>query len=107
MSKPIRWTLEQGVEFIRKLEPVVESLGYHVGLTGGVLYRGNSTKDLDVIVYISKTTVGGSPNAVLNKLNADFGMIIEPRSCYHKEDSKLVFRATLPDKRRIDLFFMQ
>lgn len=31
--------------------------GYEIGLTGSVLYKGASIKDLDLIVYPHKTTV--------------------------------------------------
>lgn len=45
------WDLDSAVKFLRKLEAVIEPSGYHCGLHGGVLYKGTSEKDLDVIIY--------------------------------------------------------
>lgn len=45
------WKLEDGVRLIRALEPYMRQIGAHVGVTGGVLFKGSSQKDLDVIVY--------------------------------------------------------
>jgi len=44
-------TLEQALTIARAAETALEPLGYHVGLTGGCLYRGGSDKDIDLIVY--------------------------------------------------------
>ncbi len=45
------WSLEDGITFVRELESKLAPLGYHCGLTGSVLYKGFSNKDLDVIIY--------------------------------------------------------
>lgn len=45
------WTLEEGVKFIRWIEPKLAEKGFHCALTGGVIFKGKSVKDLDVIVY--------------------------------------------------------
>lgn len=55
-DKPVRWTLESAVEFIRDLEPILASLGWHCALTGSVLYKGESRKDLDLVVYPHRTS---------------------------------------------------
>jgi hypothetical protein len=44
-------TLEQALEVSRIAESALAPLGYHVGLTGGCLFRGGSEKDIDLIVY--------------------------------------------------------
>lgn len=46
-----KWTLEQAVELCCKVEPILASLGCHVALTGGVLYKDGPRKDCDLIVY--------------------------------------------------------
>lgn len=43
--------LEDALVLIRELEPKFDSAGYHLGLTGSVLYKGESIKDLDLICY--------------------------------------------------------
>lgn len=45
------WTLKKSLKFIRKLESVLDQWGWHCALTGGVLKKGKSKHDLDIIVY--------------------------------------------------------
>jgi hypothetical protein len=51
MSTYEAWTFVQSLEFVRKLETVLDPLGFHTGLTGSVLQEGKSSNDLDIIVY--------------------------------------------------------
>jgi hypothetical protein len=44
----MRWTLEQGLELIRLLQPETRKFNYHLTLGGGVLNTGASDKDLDL-----------------------------------------------------------
>jgi hypothetical protein len=44
-------TLDNAVALIRLIEPLLSPYGYHCGLTGGVLFKGTSTKDTDIILY--------------------------------------------------------
>jgi hypothetical protein len=46
-----RWTLEEALTFLKLLEEDVSARGWHVGVTGSVLFTGKSGKDLDVILY--------------------------------------------------------
>jgi hypothetical protein len=47
----MKWTLETALEFIRNVEPVVRRDAYCcLGLLGGVLRKGESDKDLDIII---------------------------------------------------------
>ncbi len=48
------WTLEQGIDFIKHLEPHLFPY-YHAALAGSVLLYGKSTKDLDIIVFPHKS----------------------------------------------------
>ena len=45
------WTILQGRLLATYLEPILSETGFHVGLTGSTLYRGESKKDLDFIIY--------------------------------------------------------
>lgn len=45
------WTLEEGLIVVRELEGKLAGLGWHFALAGGVLMRGESDHDLDVLVY--------------------------------------------------------
>ena len=50
MPRPI-WTMDEAREFIDKVRAAVQPAGWEVGLTGSVLQRGESTKDLDLILF--------------------------------------------------------
>ena len=45
------WTLEEARVLIIELERLLPTVGCHIGLTGGVLYKEGIRKDLDLIVY--------------------------------------------------------
>lgn len=45
------WSLDEAVKTVRWLEPKLAEIGFHVALTGGVLFKGQSFKDLDLMVY--------------------------------------------------------
>lgn len=44
-------TLEQAIDICRELESKLDPIGYHCGLTGSTLYKGESEKDIDIIIY--------------------------------------------------------
>lgn len=47
----IMWTLEEGIKFIQNLDPLMRSqFECFTALTGSVLHRGSSKKDLDVVI---------------------------------------------------------
>jgi len=45
------WNQELAIELCREIEAVAPDYGYHVGLTGGCLYKNGDRKDLDIIFY--------------------------------------------------------
>lgn len=45
------WTLDDALDLARQLEDHVAPAGYHVALAGGVLLRGWSEHDLDLVFY--------------------------------------------------------
>jgi hypothetical protein len=45
------WTLAEALEFLRLVQGLVEPLGYHSGILGSVILRGQSENDLDVVLY--------------------------------------------------------
>lgn len=44
------WTLDEGIEFVRKIETALRPR-YHCALTGGVLFKGESSHDLDIVIF--------------------------------------------------------
>lgn len=51
-----KWTLDDGLALVRRLEPLLASVGWHCGLAGGTLHKGSSAKDVDVIVFPRDST---------------------------------------------------
>lgn len=98
------WTIEQGVDFIRKWEPEAAKLGFHLGIMGGVLMKGYSEKDLDVLVCPLKTEFEHH----FAKFKDLFGQDIEWKDTtpYHPGDTKRVWSAEI-DSKRIDFFYLQ
>lgn len=45
------WTQERALAGCRELEPIIASMGMHIGLTGGCLYKHGPRKDMDIILY--------------------------------------------------------
>lgn len=45
------WNLEEGLVVARLIEPIALANRYHTALAGGVLIKGSSSKDLDIILY--------------------------------------------------------
>ena len=50
-GEPTRITLEEAISVCREIEERLKPIGYHCGLTGSTLYKGESFKDIDIIVY--------------------------------------------------------
>jgi len=51
MSDNRHWTQTEALLFLADLETKAAAAGLHVALAGSVLYRGESKKDLDVVIY--------------------------------------------------------
>ncbi len=100
------WTLEQGLELIRSIEPKLREIDWYSGLTGGVLYKGESSKDLDIIVSplsYSKKTMQDVRQVLLTnglKMKVEMGLVME----YHGNKNRVEVY-TYVDKR-VDVFFM-
>lgn len=51
VAEGVMWTREEALRVVTWLEPKLAENGFHVALAGGVLTKGTSKKDLDLIVY--------------------------------------------------------
>lgn len=45
------WTLEDAIEVCTLIESVAPKYGFHVALTGGLLYKEGPRKDCDIVLY--------------------------------------------------------
>jgi hypothetical protein len=100
------WTRETAFQFLEPLEKFLADNGYHCALGGGVMYKGTSDKDLDVIVYPHNRD-----NCVLvDMLWERLRGFLSPRkavkaggSCRDSKDVRVFYVAD----RRIDFFFLK
>jgi predicted nucleotidyltransferase len=95
------WTMDEALSAIRSLERTANKYGLHLGLTGGVLYNGQSEKDLDVVVYPRKTCEPHDACGFRAAISQQWSM----RTNYHENDTKEVWKGVV-DGKIIDFFFL-
>lgn len=106
------WTLEEAVEICCLLTHRFLPIGYLVALTGSVLTKGRSRKDLDLVVYPYTTAVQDQEAVRLSLV--EMGMVLRfPVATVHarwrsigSKDEKHV-EVWMFGMRRIDLFFLK
>jgi hypothetical protein len=109
VNRPI-CTLARLEKLAREIEPLALSHGFHVGIAGGCLHKGNSYHDMDLIVFPHNTNQTSAWKQ--EDFLADLGLKLDC-SFKHRDhtqttgDNKLVYWARLPDRRRVDIFFLQ
>lgn len=97
------WTLNEGIEFARKLERLLKGKGFHCALGGSVLHSGASAKDLDIFVYPhDKYCEWEYAKAPIRQCGVEL-----VRDCKHEYDNKIVKEYKTSDGKRIDFFFVQ
>jgi hypothetical protein len=45
------WTLDEAIEVCKIIEGISPEYGFHVALTGGLLYKEGGRKDCDLLLY--------------------------------------------------------
>jgi hypothetical protein len=98
------WSLEQALTLIRTVQPFAQHAGYHLALAGGVLNRGSSHHDLDIVVM----PLRDDRNRSLNGLWRAFGLcgveqISDLGPHYPHESHRTLWRGFMGGKV-IDLF---
>lgn len=103
------WELEKAVEVVRWLEARLSAHGYHCALTGGVIFKGSSEKDLDIIIYPhTKGEKGGVSREEVWLLLQDWLHATDSNTCQGTSqfrDDKDV-RWIQSKGKRIDFFFL-
>ncbi len=107
----VRWG--NAIEFMALLIAHLKTIGYHAGLTGSVIMRGRSKKDIDVIIYPLDTSKTVTYEALHDHLVL-FGL----KKIYNREtvqkrwralgskDTKHVEVWANATHQRIDFFFL-
>lgn len=106
------WTLEEAQRLISTLDSVADTTGWHFALAGGVMRKGSSEHDLDLIAY-PRTSTKSDRNMlrfILGALGWRLRVPVKEMHVYWKEkgskDRKHVEVWQTSDKRRVDLFIL-
>lgn len=105
------WTHTRGIRFAIDLERALNPLGYHVGITGGCLYKDGLRKDLDLIIYPHNLVNGDraviDPDQIIPILRK---MGFEDKNSYTTEeissDLPRVWCSYTPDGDTVDFFLL-
>jgi hypothetical protein len=104
------WTLQEALAILAKLEPELKKMNAHCGLTGSVMYRGDSKKDLDIIIYPRhKNSEDHWKVEDIKKFLAAYFGASEFKDCSsasQERDDKAVSWIITEDGKRIDFFFL-
>lgn len=107
------WTLEEASAFIDALHQKLQP-HYCVGLTGGVLYRGRSRHDLDVIVFPSKSDHWKPAEVQILLVSAGLWLVRTREEVrrewgqrYKSNDRKHVEIWQTSEGKRVDVFFLR
>lgn len=96
------WTLQEGIEFCRELEKIVNPLRYYTALTGSVLQKGHSDNDLDIVLYTNNLDLGYEE--LLDVLYKQLHLSFLNFCSFDDPAHKLVFIAGLPNKKILNFF---
>jgi len=67
------WKLDEALKIIRNLQPETRKFGYHLCLGGGVLNKGESNKDLDLVFVPLDNGKPSNPDGLLEYLGVLWG----------------------------------
>ena len=95
----MKWTRQESIELLTKIEQVCPSTGCHVALTGGVLYKKGPRKDLDIIFYRIRQIERIDKDKLFDLLDKKFNIVISSK---HGWMCKAICKNT---NRGIDIFF--
>jgi hypothetical protein len=109
--KKIIWTLEEAQEFCASLQKSIT--GFGIGLTGSVLKKKESSKDLDIIVFPLSSVTNNDLEELRNQFSK-FGMVLsftrEQVTKFWRDagslDEKHV-EVWMYNRKRIDVFYLR
>lgn len=107
------WTFDDALNLVRHLQVELEASGFHVAMAGSVLLKGESSNDLDVIVYphttakIDMTTYRSILEGMGLRLLADRIRVAQIWKRSGSLDTKHVEAWETPSGQKVDLFFLR
>lgn len=93
------WTTEEAIVLAKKVEAICPPFGYHVALTGGLLYKEGPRKDCDLVLYQTGSwNKGYKFQELLDKLGT-IGIAVK-----EKDDIQYCYKAKYEGKS-LDIIF--
>ena len=102
----ISWSLDEAMAFTNALRKYIFPLGFDVALTGSVLAKGYSEKDLDVIVYPLKKISSNYTELLKQLPNFGLKFIRLPNNNLGYQDDGKNVQVWEYSGKRVDLFFL-
>jgi hypothetical protein len=97
-----KWRREEAIMLIRSIWNGCAIYGYHVALTGSVLYDGVSNNDLDLILY-PRVSPHDDYTKALHYIILTLGIIKTHSIQWKNLEHKLVFECVMTDERKINI----
>jgi len=105
----MRVDIQTAINIAREVETFVSNHGWHVALGGGVMKRGFSENDMDLIVFPHKTREEYPAPDVLVKRLCEAGVLGDPKFRDHSAygDDKIVYKCVAGELGNVlvDLIF--
>lgn len=102
----MKYTLQDGADVCKAIEPAIAAIGIHAAIGGSLAYRGDSTKDIDIILYPHNREVIIDRQQIVALL-AGLGYHRPNGDDYQSSAVPDVHCAADGDGKRVDFFFMQ
>lgn len=101
------WTLNEGIAEAQLLDPLLRPHNAFVALTGGVLHRGSSTKDLDLVIIPLKNKLTVKQHTEICKILAKRFKFKGVVNTAKYGDDKYVEVYQTANNKRIDVIYVK
>lgn len=103
--------IDDAVKLCREIEGLLKPIGYHCGLTGSTLYKGESSKDIDIIIYPHQVDKQVPINQIIDTIGVETVMYksqgeYTARDIQPSSTDKLIIVGEYKGIR-VDLFFLE
>jgi len=100
------WTLVEAIAFANSLHEYIYPLGFDVAITGSILTKGYSEKDLDLVIYPLKKISSNYTNLISKLPNFGLKFIRLPNHNLGYQDDGKNVQVWEHNNKRVDLFFL-
>lgn len=105
---PPTYTTADSLQIAQQLEPVFASeMNMHIAIGGSCVYRGNSTKDIDIFIYPHNHEVVINRPTIVAKLKQLGFLSAKMESGEYTQVPNVYVSKCEKTGRRVDFFFLQ